>query len=126
MKALKIFIILCSVIVILNANDKYDYSYKNLDYLHLNEKQKKTIENLLLDSKDEYEEFYEYKSKLNYELENIIKSKNFDEKLYFQKVMQMRAKAASLGVKRLKKILEILDDKQKEKFAKHFKEWIIE
>ena len=31
-----------------------------------------------------------------------------------------------LEAKRIKKILEILNEKQRDKFADHFKEWIIE
>ena len=45
MKILKIFLILCSIVLVLNASgkDEYKHSYKNLDYLNLNPSQVKAI-----------------------------------------------------------------------------------
>lgn len=40
--------------------------------------------------------------------------------------MEIKKKATILEAKRIKKILEILNEKQRDKFADHFKEWIIE
>ena len=124
MKILKIFLILCSITLILNADSKHEhkYSYKNLDYLNLDEKQVKAIKNILVELKDDYKKFYEYKD----EIEDIIQESNFDEKLYIQKTMEMRKKATILEAKRIKKILEILNEEQRDEFADHFKEWIIE
>ena len=125
MKILKIFLILCSIFLFLNGDDdykKYKHSYKNLDYLNLDEKQVKAIKNILLELKDEYKEFYEFKD----DIEDLIEESNFDEKLYIQKSMEIKKKATILEAKRIKKILEILNEKQRDKFADHFKEWIIE
>ena len=128
MKMLKIFLILCSIVLVLNASgkDEYKHSYKNLDYLNLNPSQVKAIKNILLDLKDEYKKFYEYKDDIEDELEDLIEDSKFDEKLYFEKVMEMKKRATILESKRIKKILEILDEKQRDEFADHFKEWIIE
>ena len=128
MKILKIFLILCSIVLVLNASgkDEYKHSYKNLDYLNLNPSQVKAIKNILLDLKDEYKKFYGYKDDIEDELEDLIENSKFDEKLYFEKVMEMKKRATILESKRIKKILEILDEKQRDEFADHFKEWIIE
>lgn len=129
MKILKIFLILCSIFLFLNGDDdykKYKHSYKNLDYLNLDEKQVKAIKNILLELKDEYKEFYEFKDDIEEDIEDLIEESNFDEKLYIQKSMEIKKKATILEAKRIKKILEILNEKQRDKFADHFKEWIIE
>ena len=128
MKILKIFLILCSITLILNADSKHEhkYSYKNLDYLNLDEKQVKAIKNILVELKDDYKKFYEYKDEIEDEIEDIIEGPNFDEKLYIQKTMEMKKKATILEAKRIKKILEILNEEQRDEFADHFKEWIIE
>ena len=129
MKILKIFLILCSIFLFLNGDDdykKYKQSYKNLDYLNLDEKQVKAIKNILLELKDEYKEFYEFKDDIEDDIEDLIEESNFDEKLYIQKSMEIKKKATILEAKRIKKILEILNEKQRDKFADHFKEWIIE
>lgn len=129
MKILKIFLILCSIFLFLNGDDDYKkskHSYKNLDYLNLDEKQVKAIKNILLELKDEYKEFYEFKDDIEDDIEDLIEESNFDEKLYIQKSMEIKKKATILEAKRIKKILEILNEKQRDKFADHFKEWIIE
>ena len=129
MKILKIFLILCSIFLFLNGDDdykKYKHSYKNLDYLNLDEKQVKAIKNILLELKDEHKEFYEFKDNIEDDIEDLIEESNFDEKLYIQKSMEIKKKATILEAKRIKKILEILNEEQRDEFADHFKEWIIE
>ncbi len=115
MKILKIFLILCSIFLFLNGDDdykKYKHSYKNLDYLNLDEKQVKAIKNILLELKDEYKEFYEFKDDIEDDIEDLIE--------------EIKKKATILEAKRIKKILEILNEEQRDEFADHFKEWIIE
>ncbi|RXJ97211.1 hypothetical protein CRU94_03630 [Arcobacter sp. AHV-9/2010] len=129
MKILKIFLILFSIFLFLNGDDnykKYKHSYKNLDYLNLNYNQVKAIKNILLELKDEYKEFYEYKDEIEDEIEDLIEESNFNENLYIEKSMEIKRKATILEAKRIKKILEILNEEQKDEFADHFKEWIIE
>ncbi|WP_123377409.1 Spy/CpxP family protein refolding chaperone [Aliarcobacter butzleri] len=126
MKILKIFLLLISFVLILNADNKHKYSYKDLDYLDLNEDQVKVIKKALLDLKKDYKEFYEYKHEQEDILENIIESDNFNEELYYKIVMDLKTKATKLEVKRIKKIHEVLNKKQREEFADYLEEWEIE
>lgn len=126
MKILKIFLLLISFVLILNADNKHKYSYKDLDYLDLNEDQVKVIKKALLDLKKDYKEFYEYKHEQEDILEDIIKSDNFNEELYYKILMDLKTKATKLEVKRIKKIHEVLNKKQREEFADYLEEWGIE
>lgn len=126
MKILKIFLLLISFVLILNADNKHKYSYKDLDYLDLNEDQVKVIKKALLDLKKDYKEFYEYKDEQEDILEDIIESDNFNEDLYYKIVMDLKIKATKLEVKRIKKIHEVLNKKQREEFADYLEEWEIE
>ena len=126
MKILKIFLLLISFVLILNADNKHKYSYKDLDYLDLNEDQVKVIKKALLDLKKDYKEFYEYKDEQEDILEDIIEADNFNEELYYKIVMDLKTKATKLEVKRIKKIHEVLNIKQREEFADYLEEWEIE
>ena len=129
MKILKIFLILSSLLLVLNADEdkhKYKHSYKNLDYLDLTNEQTKAIKKALVELKKDYEDFYEYKEKQEDILEDIIKANNFDEELYYKTIMDLKTKALKLEVKRIKKIHEVLNEKQKEEFADYLEEWEIE
>ena len=129
MKILKIFLILSSLLLVLNADEdkhKYKHSYKNLDYLDLTNEQAKAIKKALVELKKDYEDFYEYKEKQEDILEDIIKADNFDEELYYKTIMDLIKKALKLEVKRIKKIHEVLNEKQKEEFADYLEEWEIE
>ncbi|KLD97137.1 Spy/CpxP family protein refolding chaperone [Aliarcobacter butzleri] len=126
MKILKIFLLLISFVLILNADNKHKYSYKDLDYLDLNEDQVKVIKKALLDLKKDYKEFYEYKHEQEDVLENIIESDNFNEELYYKILMDLKTEATKLEVKRIKKIHEVLNKKQREEFADYLEEWEIE
>ena len=129
MKILKIFLILSSLLLVLNADEdkhKYKHSYKNLDYLDLTNEQAKSIKKALVELKKDYEDFYEYKEKQEDILEDIIKADNFNEELYYKTIMDLKTKALKLEVKRIKKIHEVLNEKQKEEFADYLEEWEIE
>lgn len=131
MKILKIFLILSSLFLFLNADDykskhKYKHSYKNLEYLDLNKDQKKEIKDILVEFKYKYKEFYEYKEDKEVILEDIMQGDNFDEELYLATLIDLKTKASILEVQKMKKIHKILDKKQKEKFANYLKEWEIE
>ena len=129
MKILKIFLLLCSLFLFLNADDdhkKYKHSYKNLDFLHLNPTQLEKIKIILIDFKDKYNNFYEYKEKQEDILEDLMKNEKFDEKQYLKITTEIKNKATILEIERLKKIHEILDEKQKYDFAQYLEEWEIE
>ena len=129
MKILKIFLILSSLYLFLNADDdhkKYKHSYKNLDFLHLNPSQLEKIKTILIDFKKEYKSFYEYKENQENLLKDLMEDKNFDEKQYLKIISDIKIKAAILEVERLKRIHVILDEKQREEFAEYLEEWEIE
>ena len=129
MKILKIFLLLSSLFLFLNADDdhkKYKHSYKNLEYLELNKEQLKQMKDILIDFKHKYKDFYEYKDDKEDILEDIIEDKNFDEKLYFETLIDLKTRAAKLEVEKMSKIHKILDEKQREKFADYLEEWEVE
>ena len=129
MKILKIFLLLSSLFLFVNADDdhkKYKHSYKNLEYLELNKEQLKQMKDILIDFKHKYKDFYEYKDDKEDILEDIIEDKNFDEKLYFETLIDLKTRAAKLEVEKMSKIHKILDEKQREKFADYLEEWEVE
>ncbi len=73
-----------------------------------------------------HKEYYEFKDDIEDDIEDLIEESNFNENLYIQKTMEIKRKATILEAKRIKKILEILNEEQRDEFAEHFKEWIIE
>ena len=129
MKILRIFLLLSSLFLFVNADDddhKYKHSYKNLEYLELNKEQLKQMKDILIDFKHKYKDFYEYKDDKEDILEDIIEDKNFDEKLYFETLIDLKTRAAKLEVEKMSKIHKILDEKQREKFADYLEEWEVE
>ena len=129
MKILRIFLLLSSLFLFVNADDddhKYKHSYKNLEYLELNKEQLKQMKDILIDFKHKYKDFYEYKDDKEDILEDIMEDKNFDEKLYFETLIDLKTRAAKLEVEKMSKIHKILDEKQREKFADYLEEWEVE
>ena len=129
MKILRIFLLLSSLFLFVNADDddhKYKHSYKNLEYLELNSSQLEKMKDILIDFKHKYKDFYEYKDDKEDILEDIIEDKNFDEKLYFETLIDLKTRAAKLEVEKMSKIHKILDEKQREKFADYLEEWEVE
>ena len=129
MKILRIFLLLSSLFLFVNADDdhkKYKHSYKNLEYLELNKEQLKQMKDILINFKHKYKDFYEYKDDKEDILEDIIEDKNFDEKLYFETLIDLKTRAAKLEVEKMSKIHKILDEKQREKFADYLEEWEVE
>ena len=129
MKILKIFLILSSLQLFLNADDdhkKYKHSYKNLDYLELKDEQLKEIKEILIEFKYKYKEFYEYKDDKEDELKDIMKADIFDEKQYLEILNDIKTKASLLEIEKIKNIHTILDEKQRKKFSKYLEEWEVE
>ena len=101
MKILRIFLLLSSLFLFVNADDdhkKYKHSYKNFEYLELNKEQLKQMKDILIDFKHKYKDFYEYKDDKEDILEDIMEDKNFDEKLYFETLIDLKTRAAKLEV----------------------------
>lgn len=128
MKILKIFLLLSSLFLFLNASDDKHgkYSYKNLEYLDLNPQQKRDIKEILIESKYKSKKFYEYKKDKEDELKDIIENNIFNDKLYFEILNDLKMKASFLEIEKMKKIHSILDEEQRKKFSRYFEEWEIE
>lgn len=128
MKILKIFLILSSLFLFLNASEDkhHKYPYKNFDYLDLNSLQVEEIKEVLIESKNKYKDFYEYKQNKEDKLKDIIKADIFNEKLYLEILDDLKTKETLLEVEKIKKIHLILDEKQRKKFPKYLKEWEVE
>lgn len=125
MKILKIFLLLSSLFLFLHASDdKHNrYSYKNLEYLDLDSEQIKKIKEVLIESKQRYKDFYEYKQAKEDKLKDIIEDNIFDEKSYLEILNDLKTKASLLELEKMKRIHTILNEKQRKKFSKYFEEW---
>lgn len=129
MKILRVFLILSSLIIFLNADDdddKYKHSYKSLDYLHLNKTQTVQIKEILIKYKYKFEEFYDYKEDQEDILENIMENDIFDKEKYISILNDVKSKAIILEAAKMEEIHKILNEKQREKFSKYMKEWEID
>ena len=129
MKILRIFLLLSSLFLFVNADDdhkKYKHSYKNLEYLELNKEQLKQMKDILIDFKHKYKDFYEYKEDKEDELKDIMKADIFDEKQYLEILNDIKTKASLLEIEKIKNIHTILDEKQRKKFSKYLEEWEVE
>lgn len=128
MKILKIFLLLSSLFLFLHASDdKHNkHSHKNLEYLDLNSQQIEKMKEVLIESKQKYKDFYEYKKEKEDKLKDIIENNVFDEKSYLEILNDLKIKASLLEIEKMKKIHAILDEKQRKKFSKYLEEWEIE
>ena len=128
MKILKIFLILSSLFLFSHASDdKHNkYSHKNLEYLDLTSQQIEKIKEVLIEFKHKYKVFYEYKKEKEDKLKDIIKNNVFDEKSYLEILDDLKMKASLLEIEKMKKIHNILDEKQRKKFSEYLEEWEVE
>jgi periplasmic protein CpxP/Spy len=129
MKILKIFLLLGSLFLFVNADNNdhwYRHSYKNLDYLELNNEQTAKMKEILIEFKEQYKEFYEFKEKQEDRLRDILKDDILNEKEYLTILNEIKSKASLLEVQKMKNIHNILNEKQRKKFSKYFKEWEVE
>ena len=129
MKILRIFLLLSSLFLFVNADDndhKYKHSYKNLEYLELNSSQLEKMKDILIDFKHKYKDFYEDKEDKEDELKDIMKADIFDEKQYLEILNDIKTKASLLEIEKIKNIHTILDEKQRKKFSKYLEEWEVE
>ncbi|MGB9801539.1 MAG: hypothetical protein ACPLSX_01130, partial [Arcobacter sp.] len=76
--------------------------------------------------KKESKRFYKFERKKEKELSQIIEKKDFDEIAYEKVLDEINQKSKEIEIENLKKIHDILDDTQKEKFSHFLKEWRIE
>ena len=129
MKILKIFLLLGSLFLFANADNNdhwYRHSYKNLDYLELNNEQTAKMKEILIEFKEQYKEFYEFKEKQEDRLRDILKDDTLNEKEYLTILNEIKSKASLLEVQKMKNIHNILNEKQRKEFADYLEEWEIE
>lgn len=127
MKTLKIFLILISLFVFLNADDdKHEHKYKNLEYLNLNSIQIKQMKEILIESKHKYNDFYKEKRSTEKKLENIMRNDVFDKDKYINLLENLNKNSANLEAEKMEKIHKILNPIQRKKFAKYLEEWEID
>jgi periplasmic protein CpxP/Spy len=127
MKILKIFLLLSSLFLFVNADDhKYEHSYKSLEYLELDNTQLKQMKVILIEYKHKYKDFYEYKEDQEKNLENIMKAEKFDKNMYLEILKEIRTKASILESEKMEKIHNILNNEQRKRFAKYLEEWEVE
>lgn len=133
MKILKIFLLLSSLFLFVNADDhkddkkhKYEHSYKNLDYLELDDIQLKQMKSILIEYKYKYKVYYDYKEDQEKKLEEIMKSDSFDRDLYIQTLKKSKMASTILESEKMEKIHKILTPNQRKKFAKYLEEWEID
>ena len=127
MKILKIFLLLSSLFLFVNADDhKYEHSYKNLEYLDLDNIQLKQMKLILIEYKHKYKDFYEYKEDQEENLEDIMKAEKFDKNMYLEILKEIRIKASVLESEKMEEIHTILNNEQRKRFAKYLEEWEVE
>lgn len=127
MKILKIFLLLSSLFLFVNADDhKYEHSYKNLEYLDLDNIQLKQMKLILIEYKHKYKDFYEYKEDQEENLEDIMKAEKFDKNMYLEILKEIRIKASVLESEKMEEIHNILNNEQRKRFAKYLEEWEVE
>lgn len=122
MKILKIFLILNSLVIFLNA-DEYKHKYKNLEYLNLNSSQINDFKATLYKYKKLYKDFHKYEENQEKQLEDIMKNDTFDKLLYLKIMEEISLKKIKLEANQMEELHKILNPKQREKFAKYLEEW---
>ncbi len=130
---MKILVLFCTLFLSISLfadDDKYEYEnnhiHKSLEHLNLNTQQLVKIEEILTANKKGFEEFYEEKEQYEKKLKAIMKHKIFDKKLYIKTKQELSKKAIDLEALTLKKMHQVLNDKQRKRFSHYLKEWRFE
>ena len=84
------------------------------------------MKEILIDFKKQYKEFYEFKEKQEDRIRDILRNDIFNEKEYLTILNEIKSKASLLEVQKMNNIHNILNEKQRKKFSKYFKEWEVE
>ena len=119
-----------SSVFLLADDDKYEYEenhiHKSLEHLNLNSQQLEKIKKILTTDKKAFETFYEDKEEYEKKLKSIVKNEIFDKKLYIKTKQELSKKAIELEALTLKKIHQVLNNKQRKRFSHYLKEWRFE
>ena len=135
MKILKIFLVLISLSIFLNAdNDFEDYKskyyknqkyniYKNFDFLNLDSQQYLLMKNILIEYKEEYKELQKYKHVVEKKIENLVEEENFDKEKFITILKDLKYKQLEIEAYKIERIHNILSKKQRKKLAYYIEEW---
>lgn len=123
MKILKIFLLLSSLFIFLNASEHKEHKYKNLEYLDLSKEQIHQFKSVLHKYKNLYEDFHDYEEDQEKRLEEIMENKPFNKGLYIEILNDVKSKSVLLEANQMEEIHQILDDNQRKKFAKYLEDW---
>jgi len=130
MKNLVLFCTLIFSITLFADDDNYKYEdnhiHKSLEHLNLNTQQLEKIKKILTADKKDFETFYENKEEYEKKLKSIMRNEIFDKKLYIKTKKEISKKAIELEALTLKKIHEVLNNKQRKRFSHYLKEWRFE
>lgn len=127
MKILKIFLLLSSLFLFVNADDdKYEHTYKNLEYLNLSDTQLTQMKSILIEYKYKYKKYYEYEEEEDKKLQKIMEADYFDKEQYLNISKEIKTKAFLLETEKMEKIHKILTKSQRKSFAKYLEEWEID
>jgi len=130
---MKILVLFCTLILSFSLfadDDNYKYEdnhiHKSLEHLNLNTQQLEKIKKILTANKKDFETFYENKEEYEKKLKSIMRNETFDKKLYIKTKQEISKKAIELEALTLKKIHEVLNNKQRKRFSHYLKEWRFE
>ena len=123
MKILKIFLLLSSIFIFLNASEHKEHKYKNLEYLDLSNEQVNLFKSVLQKYKNLYEDFHDYEEDQEKRLEKIMENTPFNKSLYIEILNEIKSKSIFLEASQMEEIHEILNDSQRKKFAKYLEDW---
>jgi len=130
---MKILVLFCTLFLstsLFSDDDKYEYEdnhiHKSLEHLNLNTQQLEKIKEILISDKQDFEIFFEDKELYEKKLKAIMKNKIFDKNLYIKTKQKISKKAIQLEALTLKKIHQVLNNKQRKRFSHYLKEWRFE
>jgi len=130
---MKFLVLFCTLILSFSLfadDDNYKYEdnhiHKSLEHLNLNTQQLEKIKKILTANKKDFETFYENKEEYEKKLKSIMRNETFDKRLYIKTKQEISKKAIELEALTLKKIHEVLNNKQRKRFSHYLKEWRFE
>ncbi|WP_458700101.1 Spy/CpxP family protein refolding chaperone [Sulfurospirillum sp. 1307] len=127
MKILFLFFIFFSTFVFADYDGRSEYHYrKDLSYLKLSDTQKKEMELILKEYRNDIKDFRKLKYKLIDQKEKLFLKDILDEEKIKDINNKINEYATKIEIKFLRKTHKLLTQHQKEKFEKYIEEWEIE
>jgi Spy/CpxP family protein refolding chaperone len=127
MKILFLFFLFFSTFVFADYDGKDEHHYKkDLSYLKLSDTQKKEMELILKEYRNDIKDFRKLKYKLIDQKEKLFLKDVLDEEKIKDINNKINEYATKIEIKFLRKTHNLLTQHQKEKFEKYIEEWEIE